>query len=463
MRLGRLIVLAAVVIALGAWILLVERHGPTTEELKERENKLFPTLEQDKVTGLVVDNSHGHFVLKREKGEWKLTAPLADAANQGAVTSLLSSLVDLKAERTLEGKDVKPAEYGLEKPKITLGVTEEGGKEFTLKLGNEMPLGNNRAAATSGDAIYLVGKWIASDLDKDLAGWRSTELANVLATDVASLSIRAGYNHIELAHSSAGWTLTEPVSDLADGERAEQLVGDLNSARIKEFLDTPPPLSSLGLEPPKVQLTVVRKDEKAPVQLAFGNEREKDKAKQVACRRGDRVFWVDASATSHLATVPTEWRSKSLVHLQTWEAEALTIDAEGASVTVQRKGGKWQVNGTDVAYDPVAARLGTLADLKVEDFDRPKPTGQPLGKVSVKTSTGAEVVATFYPGATSAEDLAVVPGRAGTLAVDSERVKELLASPAALAKPKATPTPVVTPSPAPTVIPQASPTPVGKR
>ena len=45
MRTGRLILLALVVVGLGAYIGLVERHAPTTDQLKEREGKLFPDLE----------------------------------------------------------------------------------------------------------------------------------------------------------------------------------------------------------------------------------------------------------------------------------------------------------------------------------------------------------------------------------------------------------------------------------
>ena len=113
MKLGRLIVLAVLVLGMGAYIYFVERHEPSTDELKQREDKLFPAFDQAKIQKVVVTNTKGRFELKKESDTWYLTAPLADEANGGAVTSLLSSLSGLKAERTLEAKDVKLAARGI--------------------------------------------------------------------------------------------------------------------------------------------------------------------------------------------------------------------------------------------------------------------------------------------------------------------------------------------------------------
>ena len=249
MRLGRLIVLAAAVLGLGVYIYFVERHKPTTDEIKQRQEKVFPLLDQAKVQRIVVVNPKGRFELKKENEAWQLVAPLADEANSSSVTSLLSSIAGLKAERTLEKKDVKLADYGLEKPELSVSVTDDKGVESTLSLGAEMPLGNTRAALTGGDSVCVVSKYIATDLEKDLAGWRSNDLAQVYSTDVASLSIRDASGRVALAHAAGVWTLTEPLADLADREQADGVVSDISAAQIKEFVDAPGRLAELGLEP----------------------------------------------------------------------------------------------------------------------------------------------------------------------------------------------------------------------
>ena len=185
MRIGRLIALTLVVVGLGAYILLYERHQPTTDERKEQADRLFVGFDQAKAKKVVVTNSHGTFELVKNKDTWALKAPLADQANQGAVSSLLFSISGLKAERTFKATEVKLSDFGLDKPPLRVSVEDEAGKSYTLKLGGELPLGNQRAAMITGESVYLVNKYIGNDLDKDLAAWRSDELAQVYAGDVA--------------------------------------------------------------------------------------------------------------------------------------------------------------------------------------------------------------------------------------------------------------------------------------
>ncbi|MEP0775486.1 MAG: DUF4340 domain-containing protein [Acidobacteriota bacterium] len=435
-----------VVVGLGAFIYFVERHAPTTEEKKERQDKVFPNLEQDQITAMTIEGPAGRFVLAKQNGEWRLEQPLADAADESAVSSVLASLANLRAERTLPLAEVKLEDYGLAPPPLSVTLMDSKGGTFNLKLGAELPFGTTRAALTNGEAVLLVSKWVGSDLERDLSRWRSSELARLLSSEVASLSLRAPEGQVVLARGAGMWTITEPIQDLADRERVEGLVGDLNAARIREFLDTAPDLAALGLDPPRLTLTVVRRDDRPPLQLAFGAERDQDGSKQVACRRGERAFWVDATAVARLSANLAQWRSPKLVALQPWAAESLKISHGGESAELRRVEGVWKAGGAEVDYGAVSRRLTILSELQVVAFDRPLPTGEPVGSVEVKTNDGAEVDVKFFAGAGPGENLAVVAGRSGALAVDGARVAELLEDPAALTRPAPTPAPLDTPT-----------------
>ena len=440
MRPGRLLAFTLLVAAVAAFVWFVERKQPTTDERRERADRLFATFEQEQARRVVVTNSHGRFELVKEKDSWKLVAPVADDANPGSVSSLLSTLASLKADRTLEAKDLSLADYGLAPAAFEVAVEGEKGRLADLKVGAALPLGNLRAALTDGGKVYLVNTWIASDLERDLAGWRSTDLVRLMSADVASLTIAAGAERVALANTGSGWTLTEPIADLAERDRAEGLIGDLNGAQVKEHVDRPGDLAALGLASPRLLLTVVRKDDAAPVQLAFGDEREQG-GRQVACRRGESVLWVDASVLSRAGTALADWRARALTSFDTWSVSGLEVEAGAARVALERAEGVWKAGSTEVDSDAVSRRLRAFADLQVVAFDRPKPTGAPLGKVVVRLETGGPVEATFYPGGSAGEVLAQVSGRAGALAVDAARVGEVLAEPGALAAPKPTPVP----------------------
>ncbi len=443
------ILLAVLVVIVGAIIMLYARHQPTTDELKTEEGKLFVGFDQAKVNHVVVTNPHGRFELKKEKDAWQLVAPLGDQANQGAVSGLLSTLGSLKSDRTFEAKEVKLAEYGLDKPELSVSVDDGAGKSCTLKLGGELPLGNDRAALTGSDKVYLVSKWIGNDLDKDLAGWRSDQLAQVYTADVASLTVVQAGKRVTLAHAGPLWTLTDPIADLANRDHAENVVNDISGARIKEFVDSPGKLADYGLDPAAEEVTIVRRDANAPlIQLAFGKQRDEKAGKQVACKRGERVYWVEAKAADHLSAQPADWRATKLVQFDTWAVDKLELEAGASKAVLDHKEGLWKAGASEIDADAVSKRLTELSDLQVLGFDRPKPTGAPLGKVKL-TGEGAAVDATFYAGADPKEAVAVVAGRAGALAVDAAKVKELITDPASLAKPKPTPVPTAAAKPSP--------------
>jgi hypothetical protein len=329
-------------------------------------------------------------------------------------------------------------------------VEDDTGRSYTLKLGSEMPLGNARAALTASGAVCLVSKFVAADVDKDLAGWRSDELAQVYSTDVASLTVASPSGQVALAHTGSVWTITAPTPDTADRDRAEGVITDISGARIKEFLDTAPDLKALGLEPRRFGVTVVRRGANAPpVTLDFGDERDAKDGKQVTCKRGGRVFWVDAKPVSRLTGPWQEWRSRKLVQFDSWTVDKLEIEAGASKAVLERKDGVWRAGAAEVDGDAASRRLETLADLQVQAFDRPKPAGAPLGRVKL-SGEGVSAEAAFFPGGGPGENLATVAGRTGGLAVDATKVKELLAEPATLTKPKPTPTVTASPKPAAT-------------
>jgi hypothetical protein len=239
--------------------------------------------------------------------------------------------------------------------------------------------------------------------------------------------------------------MTEPVTDLADRERAEGLISDIGAARIKEFLDAAGDAAAVGLGAPSAEVTIVRKD-KPPLKLSFGSERTKGGSDQVACRRGNRAFWVEKNAAARATAVAEEWRAKQLVQLDTWAADTFALTAASKKAELTKEDGQWKAGSTVVDGGAVSRRLGVLADLQVQAFDRAQPAVAELGHVKVKAEGGAMVEATFYPGASEAEAIAVVAGRSGAMAVDGARVGELLADPPALAAPKPTPAPTSAPS-----------------
>jgi hypothetical protein len=360
MKTRNLIVLAAVVLAVGAYILFYERHQPTTEEARERADKVFPALERDAVEWLQIRNSHGDFRITREGDGWRLTEPIDFPASTSTVNSLLSSLVNLREERRLDVTEVEPASYGLDEPELRVSMGTGDGELFELAVGDETPLGSNRAVQRGQDAsILLTPGWFVTDLDKELDDWRSRDVVDITADDLASVQVVAGSDRIQAVRDGNDWRLLEPVADLADRDHLQSLISNLSSLRIEEFID-PEAVdgAALGLDQPGYRVTLVRTEGADPIELAFGSSRDQEGATQIACRRGQDTFWVNDVAAARLAKAPVRWRSPKVYGFDTWEAELFTVSTVDQELRLERSEGLWQApDGDELDYTAVQQRL----------------------------------------------------------------------------------------------------------
>ena len=448
MRSRSLVILALVVIGLGAWIFFHERHLPTTEERRQHADSLFPDLDRDDVAGLEIRNQHGTFRIAKRGDSWRLVEPIDFPADESSVSSLLGSLESLKAERTLSENEVDPKAYGLDRPSIAVTLSTAEGKTSSLEVGDEAALGSNRAVRRNGEAsVILVGGWFVRDLDKPLDGWRSRDLVEVTDSDVASLTVLAGSDRIELVRQGESWRLLQPLDDIADQEHVRNLIADLDALRIEEFLDAPPPAAELGLEPPATTVSILRSSGGDPIKLEFGAGRERDGRTQIACRRNAAdAFWVDNRAATRLAKAPVRWRSIKVAAFDTWDAERLTIAAGGASVALERREGMWTApeGGGEVEYGAVQDRLAALAALEAIDFDLIEPANRPAGTVELELKApgdGAEprrLAFSFHrPLVEGGAALVRVSGRPTVMSVAAAQVEQILADPAGLVRPAA--------------------------
>ncbi len=462
MRTTRLIVLAIVVAGLGAFIWFYERHQPTTEEAMKRQDKVFPTLERDRVRAVVVRNEHGAFRLERRgEDEWRLTRPAEYPAERSAVNGLLSALENLKVERRLPAGEVDLAAYGLDHPSLEAILELDDGTQLPLRVGGETALGSDRAVTVDGREVLLVPKWFASDLEKDLDGWRSHDVVDVYTDQVASLEIEAGSDRIQVVKDGDLWKLLEPVRDLADRDHVQALITALNGLRVEEFVDDPEAAGDLGLDHPRYRVKIVRTEGKAPVVLEFGRKREAEGKTLVACRRdGSEVFWVGDAAETPLGKAPVLWRSKVVFPFDTWDVQALVVaPAKGESVRIERREGVWRCGDHDADSTAVYQRLNKLARLEANGYDLAEAGTPELGKITLELGDAdtppekrRKITFTFHaPMARGGDALVVVNARKVRMSVSADDARALLEDPARLCGGSPTPTP----TPAPTATPAA--------
>ena len=382
-----LVILAAVVIAVLAYILLVERHRPTSDEALAEAEKVLQDFDRDQVTGIVIERDSGRVRLEKVGEAWSLREPLDFAADESAVSSTLGTLANLRADRRLSEDEVDLAVYGLDDPPIEIRLGTGDGGETVLEVGDEMPLGSKRALRLAGtDEIVIVPGWFVSDLEREVDDWRSREVVDISEDQVASIDIGAGDDRIRAVRLKDRWQLLEPLEDLAGRDHLRNLVRDLDSLRIEEFLDDPVDPADLGLDAPEYEITVIRADGGEPLRLDLGNTREGENGVEVACRRGDsEFFWASERVRTRLSKAPVLWRSKKVMPFETWDVEGLRLSRGGDAVELEEVDGLWQFveDGAQANNPVVQDRLRMLANLEATDYDLMAPMTAEMGRAEV--------------------------------------------------------------------------------
>jgi hypothetical protein len=386
MRGKNLAILAAIVIAVLAYILLFERHRPTSDESTAAAERVLLDFERDDVNGIVIERAEGWVRLEKVGEQWRLREPFDFPADSSVVSSTLGSLTNLTADRRLTVDEVDPAGYGLEQPAVKVTLRMADGGERVIAVGDELPLGSKRALRVDGsDGVTIAAGWFASDLEREVDDWRAREVAEMLENDVASIDIESGADTIRAVRLEDHWQLLRPLEDLAGGDHLGSLISDLASMRITEFLDGVVDASELGLDLPEYEITIIRTDGEEPLRLDLGATREGDGGTEVACRRGDgEYFWASEWVRTRLSKAPVLWRSKKVMPFETWNVEELRVTTSESSTSLVQIDGFWLfADDTEANLTMVQERLRALADLEATDYDLMAPLTREMGTVEV--------------------------------------------------------------------------------
>ncbi|MCW8984573.1 MAG: DUF4340 domain-containing protein [Thermoanaerobaculales bacterium] len=438
MKSRNLIILAVVVIAVGAYIMLFERHRPTSDEATKAAEKVLRDFERDDVVGIVIDRADARVRLEKHGEQWRLREPLDFPADASVVSSTLGSLANLTADRRLSTDEVDAADYGLEEPAAEITLKMSDGNERLVVVGDEMPLGSKRALRVDGgDEVMIASGWFVSDLEREVDDWRSREVAEILENDVASIDIEYGADSIRAVRLEDKWQLLRPLEDMADGDHLGNVISDLASMRIEEFLDDDTDSEELGLELPEYEITIIRTDGGPPLRLDLGATREGDGGTEVACRRGDgEYFWASDRVRTRLSKAPVLWRSKKVMPFETWDVEELRVTTPESSSSLIFDDGFWVfADEVEANLTMVQERLRAIAELEATDYDLMAPLTREMGTVEVvfeaENDDGEQPVLTFSfyaPLEEGGRAMVQVTGRSTVMGVEAEDVEAILGS-----------------------------------
>lgn len=473
----KLLVLSAVFLGLLAFVVLFERHQPTSEESAKARKRLVD-FKPESLAALALERPDLPRVdLRRGPEErWLVAGEPADAPTVDALVADLARL-DLVGEARTE---FDPKEFGLDAPRATALLTWKDGTTKKLLFGKELP-GTDATAVAEGARFGAVKYAPIAALTKPYDDFRGKALFDVPVPEVTRLTIGKGAARVVVARApstpkgGAGeWRIEEPVTDLASRAFVDQLLSDLAAARISEFPSLgASDLPRIGLAPPSVTVTL-QKGEQVVASLAFGAVKA-DATGKVYAQRGKTVVLIDDRVQEDLAKEFSAYREVKAFPVDSWTATRVSADVGGVVAGAEKVEGEWRSSGRTVGAAVVEDLVDRLSRVEAKLFvgkkdyssrgipvagkKAPPPTPLASFEVTVEKETEPRLVR-FFPASEldGSPVVAVeVSGRSDAMLADRSALDDLAALAekvrAAASGAKGTPTPAPSPAPSPSGAP----------
>ncbi|MCZ6697258.1 MAG: DUF4340 domain-containing protein [Acidobacteria bacterium] len=205
--------------------------------------------------------------------------------------------------------------------------------------------------------------------------------------DLEALTIENDHGRIRIASHEGGFRIAEPLSAPADAEAIESLLSSLEIARIERRIEAGDDLASYGLDRPRATLTVELASSQEPLSIAVGSATPIGDAIYVLLPGEDEVGVVTSSIGDLANQRLLRLRDKSVLPLDPWKMNLLTIERAGGGVRLEKPESGWEiVEPVQVPADgPTVTELLSAVDrLLAMAFVSESPTSEDLQRFGLE-------------------------------------------------------------------------------
>src|SRR5437588_4263298 len=262
------LVLFVIAAAVFAYLGLVERNRPGTEEAARQAGNVV-NFSRDKINGLVIQNGDDKIDIRRHDDKWRLETPIKDQADASAVTDLLSDLENWQKDAAISAKEMeadknKLADYGLANPKQRLKLVGAGAPP-EIFFGKDAALeGKMYVRFENSKETFLANQSVKKAIDKKPEDFRDRKLTDLIMAQVIRVVLKTPAGEMELQKNGDHWDIVKPLHTRADDQKVSDMIAQVTTARIQQFVaDDKGDLHPLGLAEPRGSLTLFAQDDKS--------------------------------------------------------------------------------------------------------------------------------------------------------------------------------------------------------
>lgn len=368
-------------IALGAFVVLgiiavVALRAPEKGERASDRTRPIPSIDAAQITTVDVIKGGVTTTLKKEGETYRVTAPVAYAADAGNAKAVWEGLGKMDVSDLVTEQPSKQAEFQVDDKDGVRVVAKHDAQVLA-----DVIVGKTVGAGTM---VRLPGKneiWQASGIgrytfDKPASDWRDKSISTFTATDAQKLEV-AAKDGAKLSLKKTGtkegsedkWQVVDSTVkiDKLDNATANGVVSALASWKANDFADGVK-LADAGLEPSALTITVGLKDGKS-VAVLLGAKKGED---EIYVKKSDapQVFLVKKYNVERVNKAPVEFRDKTLCNIDGADVTEVSVAAGDKSYAVVKSGSEWKATKPKIEVDPskVTPITSAFKDWKATSF-----------------------------------------------------------------------------------------------
>jgi hypothetical protein len=394
-----LISLAAfVVLGLGAFFAL--RRPEVGERTGDKPRPVAKIAAGD-VDTLTVTRNLASTVIKKDGGKYKVTSPVAYAADETFAKNAFEAIEKLEFGSLVTEQKAKQAEFEVEDAKGVRVVAKGANGTVLADLLVGKSQGTGTMVRPSGkDEIWEANGSIRYTFDKAPADWRDKSITTFTLGDAEKVDIKAkDGSTIALKKNGEKWEVANSSVkiDKLDDTIAGGIVSALSTFKASDFADGLKSADT-GLEPPSLTLTVGLKGGKSATVLVGGKKGDDDF--YVKTSDAPQIFVVKKYNIERVNKRPVEFRDKTLCNVADADLGDISVASseKERSYAFSKSGSDWKASKPaklELDSSKVTPIAGAFKEWKASSFAEdttPATTGldKPKAVISVKSKKAAD-------------------------------------------------------------------------
>lgn len=372
MKFRGLLVGVALLAVLGGLVYWSNRKQKSADTKTSATETKILSIPEDQIREVRIEKTGGEHTLLRkgDDGKWQIVEPKPLRADQDAVSSMVSTLASLSADKLVEEKAADISAYGLNQPGLTVKVIRKDGKTADVAIGDEVLTGAGCYAKVAGDPrVFTIASYTKSSLEKTAEDLRDKRLLTFDSEKLTRVNVNAQGQDVEFGKNNQNdWQILKPRPLRADGSQVEELIRKLKDARMDTGILEEDAKKAAAAFNSGARAAVVT------VSDAAGNQQlevRKDKDKNYYARSSvvEGVYKVGSDLGEGLDKKLEDFRNKKLFDFGWNDPTKVEVrSGTGAPATYAKSGEKWMAGQKQMDAASVQGLVDKLRDLSAVSF-----------------------------------------------------------------------------------------------